>query len=96
MNKKVLEFRNSCAVDGIELTPQEAENVISDYADAKNRIQAILEENPNFLQDICGRTKKEKMKDLQEFKKMGCKITLKDYNEVIEAICLICDAEGFI
>lgn len=96
MNSKILKFRNSCAEDGIELTPKEAKKVARAYQNLKDEIISGLEEYPGFYEGICNRTTEEKLEDINNIKdKFQCEMTLKEYNELQELIKKVCELEGF-
>lgn len=95
MNVEILNFRNNCAENGIELTPREAGNFYKAYLTLKDEIEAAFAICPTFYQKLCNRTTEEKLEDLKRLNKMGAEMTLKDYNELQSTVKRICELEGY-
>jgi hypothetical protein len=96
MNPKILNFRNSCAEDGIELTPTEANKFYKAYAALKKEIKSAVAQYPTFYMELCNRTTEQKMEDLERLNGRGADMTLKDYNELQATIKRICELEGYV
>ena len=96
MNEHILNFRNSCAEDGIELTPSEAKNMFDVYEILKDKIEAAVSECPNFYLNLCNRTTEEKLEDIKRInKESGDNIMLKEYNELQNTVKMVCEIEGY-
>lgn len=91
-----LNFRNMCAEDGVELTPQQAEKTITCYEEFVDSIKIAYEEIPNYYNKICNKTTEEKLQDIENLEKeKGCKMSLKEYNELQKTIIAVCKIEGY-
>jgi hypothetical protein len=88
-------FRNMCAEDGFELTPAEAKETITCYENFLSSIKEACEDCPDFYNDLCNRTTEEKLADIKRLEKKGCKMTLKQYNELQKTIIKVCELEGY-
>lgn len=87
-------FRNMCAEDGFELTPAEAKDMLVCYENFIDSIKEAYEDCPDFCNDIRNRTTEEKLADIKRLKNKGCKMTLKQYNELQKTIIKVCELEG--
>lgn len=92
---ETLVFRNLCAEDGVELTPQEAKDTVMCYENFLTSIKEAFEACPNFYNDISNRTTEEKLEDIKRLKKKGCKMNLKEYNRLQKTIMRVCELEGY-
>jgi len=88
-------FRNLCAEDGVELTPQEAKDTMLCYENFSDSIKEAHEAYPYFYNDICNRTTEEKLEDIKNLENNGCKMTLKEYNQLQKTIIKVCKLEGY-
>ena len=95
MNPNILQFRNSCAEDGIELTPGEAKRFYKAYIALREEIEEAISVCPNFYLELCNRTTEDKLKDLKRMNKEGANMTLKEYDELQATIKKICELEGY-
>ncbi len=96
MQAKIIAFRNSCAEDGIELTPQEAEKMYNAYLALREEIVNAARQYPGFYEDVCNRTLEEKLEDMKQIEKReGRPISLKEYNDLQEMIKRVCEMEGY-
>lgn len=95
MSPKILNFRNSCAEDGIELTPNEANKFYKAYVALKKEIKDAVAQCPTFYVELCNRTTEQKVEDLERLNDRGADMTLKDYNELQATIKRICELEGY-
>lgn len=96
MNPDILYFRNSCAEDGIELTPKEAKKFHDAYILLKEGVENAVAEFPNFYLDLCNRTTEQKLEDIKRInKERGDNMTLKEYNELQDTVKKICEIEGY-
>lgn len=97
MKPNILCFRNSCAEDGIELTPKEAKNFYNAYIALRDEIQEAVAICPTFYMDLCNRTTEQKLEDLRRINtERGDHMSLKDYNELQTTIKKICELEGYV
>lgn len=95
MNSNILFFRNSCAEDGIELTPKEAKKFYNAYIALKEEIEVAIVACPTFYMELCNRTTEQKLEDLRRInEERGDNMTLKDYNELQATVKKICELEG--
>lgn len=95
MSSNILKFRESCAEDGIELTPNQANKFYKAYVVLKDEIEQAVAVCPGFYQELCNRTTEDKLKDLRRMNQSGANMTLKDYNELQATIKKICELEGY-
>jgi len=95
MNPNILLFRNSCAEDGIELTPKEAKKFHDTYMQLREEIANAIEDCPTFYMELCNRTTEQKLEDIERLHEKGESMTLKDYNELQATIKKICELEGY-
>jgi hypothetical protein len=96
VNKKILAFRDSCAEDGVELTPAQAKKMFKVYVNLKDEIDRAVKECPSFYHDLCNRTTEEKLRDMANIEKCGGEaMSLKEYNELQSMIKKICELEGY-
>jgi hypothetical protein len=96
MNSKILQFRNCCAEDGIELTPKEAKNFFNAYKAFRDEIREAVEACPTFYQDLCNRTTEQKLEDIKRInEERGDNMTLKDYNQLQAMAKKICEIDGY-
>lgn len=94
MNLKAKQFRDLCSEQGFELTPAEAERYVQSYTNIRTAVEAALQVNPNYFQDLENKTTEEK---LSEIKLVGDEnFGLKEYNEVREVVMLIGKLEGYV
>lgn len=96
MSFEIFEFRNACAEDGVELTPNEAGEFLNAYEVLKDQIKEAIDICPNFYLDLCNRTTEEKLEDLKSLNAQGGKkMNLNDYNELQRTVKKICEIEGY-
>lgn len=96
MNSNILFFRNSCAEDGIELTPKEAKKFYNAYMALREEIQEAVAVCPTFYLDLCNRTTEQKLEDIRRInRERSDSMTLKDYNELQATVKKICELEGY-
>jgi hypothetical protein len=96
MNPNILFFRNSCAEDGIELTPKEANKFYKAYVALKKEIEDAVAQCPTFYMELCNRTTEQKLEDIKRInRERGDSMTLKDYNELQATVKTICELEGY-
>lgn len=96
MKNHILQFRESCAEDGVELTPQQANKFYKAYIALRDELVDAVAQCPTLYRDLCNRTTEQKLDDLKELNKMGAKMTLRDYNELQETVKKICEMEGYV
>jgi len=97
MNQKILMFRNVCAEEGIELTPEEANAVFNVYQSLRQEIAEAVAQYPNFYLNLCNRTTEDKLEDIRLMNEAnGANITLKEYNQLQETIKIICEIDGHV
>ncbi len=96
MKKHILQFRESCAEDGVELTPEQANKFYKAYIALRDELVDAVAQCPTLYQDLCNRTTEQKLEDLKQLNKMGAKMTLRDYNELQETVKKICEMEGYV
>jgi len=94
MHPNTLRLRNSCAEDGIEMTPAEADKLLNGYLEFKKSIDKAMALNPNFYRDVCNKTTEEKLREIKLMKEQGQKMTLKEYNEIQKMVKYVCEAQG--
>ena len=96
MNEQIAFFRNSCAEDGVELTPGEAERFFNAYQSLKAKIEKAVALCPNFYMDLCNSTTEDKLNDLKRLNANGGNMTFKEYLELQSTIKKICEIEGYV
>ena len=94
MHPNSLKLRNSCAEDGIEMTPAEADRLLNGCIEFKKAIDEAVEQIPNFYRDVCNKTTSEKLREIKLMKEQGQEMTLKEYNEISKMIKYICESQG--
>ncbi len=92
----ILNFRQSCAESGIELTPEQANKFYKAYVALREEIEEAIAECPDFYMEICNRTTEQKMQDLEKMNKCGANMSLKEYNEIQATVKKICELEGYV
>jgi hypothetical protein len=91
----ILNFRESCAEDGIEITPEEAERIAESFLAFREEIINAVEENPNYYQEVCNKTLEEKLEEIKLLEEReGKRISLREYNDLLKMIKQICELEG--
>jgi hypothetical protein len=96
MKPEILAFRNSCAEDGIELTPKEAKKFHDAYFRLREGIENAVAECPTFYLDLCNRTTEQKLEDIKRInRERDDNMTLKEYNELQDTVKKICEMEGY-
>jgi hypothetical protein len=91
----ILNFRESCAEDGIEITPEEAEQIAESFLAFREEIINAVEENPNYYRDVCNKTVEEKLEEIKLLEEReGNHISLREYNDLLNMIKRICEMEG--
>jgi patatin-like phospholipase/acyl hydrolase len=97
MNADALNFRNQLASEGTELTPEEAEKLYNNFEEFKESVRQAAKDIPNYYMEICNRTTEEKLADIARYKKAhNEKMTLKEYNNIMKIVKLICEIEGYV
>lgn len=93
----VLTFRNSAAEDGLELTPEEAKELLDQYDYLKNCIKEGCGKHHNFYNHLKNLTTEQKLDKIKELEKeRGVKFSLKEMNETIKLLLQICELEGYV
>jgi hypothetical protein len=96
MNAEILEIRNFLASEGTELTPAEVERVYGCLSNLRDSVKEAVKEIPNYYMRICNLTTEEKLIEIKKYRKIhGDKMTLKDYNEILKLVKIICENEGY-
>lgn len=91
-----MKFRNELAEEGYELTPEKAHKLHVYFENFKESVKEAVKVDPNFYRIFCNRTTEEKLEDMKRYEKShNDKMTLKDYNQIQEAIKLICEVYGY-
>jgi hypothetical protein len=94
MNPEILKIRNSCAEEGVELTPIEVSNLLEAYGKLKKIVKEAFESSPDFYNLLCNAIKNNKIEELHKFYK-DANVTSQDFNDFIKALKRVCELEGY-
>lgn len=95
MNPKILKFRNSCAEEGVELTPDEVVNLFTGYKKLKKIVKRAVKECPDFYFKLCTMSNEDKARDLQELCRQGVNMSPQDFEDFTKALKRVCEIEGY-
>lgn len=95
MHPNILAFRNSCAEEGVELTPDEVIKLFTGYKKLKKIVKNAVKACPDFYYKLCNMTTEDKAKDLKELCRQGVNMSPQDFDDFTKALKRVCEIEGY-
>jgi hypothetical protein len=90
-----LALRNYLAENGVELTPAEASDINTQIDRIRKNVREQIEKDPNYYVELAGMDDKAMKEKVKEYKKLGMKMTVKEFKTIREFLLAIAEQEGF-
>jgi hypothetical protein len=92
----ILGFRNMAAEGGLELTPKEAEEMLSQYGALKDSIEKAYKDDPNFYNNLKNLTTEQRFEKIDKFKSHGINMNYNEFSATVKVVLRVCELEGYV